>query len=95
MTVKKYSTTEKLKIALEAIKGELTHAQISSKYSVHSTQINRWKQQAHQGMELGFSNNKQKIETDQEALIEQLYQQIGKLTTECEWLKKKSKIFNN
>ena len=42
----KYSPAEKAKIALEAIKGELTLAQISSKYGAHATQINAWKKQA-------------------------------------------------
>ena len=45
-TKKQYSAAEKIKIALEAIKGELTTAQISSKYGVHATQISNWKQQA-------------------------------------------------
>ena len=40
---KQYSATEKSKIVIEAIKGELTIAQISSKYGVHSTQIQQWK----------------------------------------------------
>ena len=43
---KKYSPSEKAKIALEAIKAELTIAQIASKYSAHPTQINVWKKQA-------------------------------------------------
>ena len=40
---KQYSATEKSKIVIEAIKGELTIAQITSKYGVHSTQIQEWK----------------------------------------------------
>ena len=43
---KQYSAEEKAKVALEAIKGESTIAQISSKYGVHATQIARWKQEA-------------------------------------------------
>ena len=43
---KKYRPAEKAKIALEAIKGELTLAQITAKYGVHATQINAWKKQA-------------------------------------------------
>jgi transposase-like protein len=49
-TKKQYSAAEKTKIALEAIKGELTIAQISSKYGVHATQISKWKQQAIESM---------------------------------------------
>ena len=40
---KKYSPTEKAKIALDAIKSELTLAQITTQYGVHSTQVNSWK----------------------------------------------------
>lgn len=41
---KQYSAEEKVKVALEALKGEMTMAQISSKYGIHATQIHRWKQ---------------------------------------------------
>ncbi len=43
---KKYSATEKAKIALDAIKGDITLAQIAAKYSVHASQVNAWKKQA-------------------------------------------------
>lgn len=94
-TKKQYTAAEKVKIALEAIKGELTIAQISSKYEVHATQINRWKQQALESMQAGFSGKRSSNNADDEQtrLIDKLYQQIGKLTTECDWLKKKSEVF--
>ena len=94
-TKKQYSAAEKTKIALEAIKGELTIAQISSKYSVHATQINKWKQQAIESMQAGFSGKRSYNNTDddQTQLVDKLYRQIGKLSTECEWLKKKSEVF--
>lgn len=90
---KKYTALEKSKIAIEAIKGELTYSQITSKYGVHTTQINRWKQQALQAMESNFNGKQAKLAVSQDELVEQLYQQIGKLTTECEWLKKKAALF--
>lgn len=90
---KKYNAVEKTKVALEALKGELTYAQITSKYGVHSTQINRWKQQALQAIESNFSGGQAKAIANQDELVAQLYQQIGKLMTECEWLKKKSELF--
>jgi transposase len=46
---KKYSAQEKAKIALEALKGNLTQNEITKRYGVHSTQINRWKQQLKSG----------------------------------------------
>ena len=69
-------------------------AQISSKYGVHATQISNWKQQAIESMQSGFTRGgKAKAESDQSDLVDKLYRQIGKLSTECEWLKKKSELF--
>lgn len=48
--LKKYTARKMAKIALAALKGELTYAQIRAKYGVHSTQINRWKQKLKLGM---------------------------------------------
>jgi transposase len=97
-TKKQYSAAEKTKIALEAIKGELTIAQISSKYGVHATQISKWKQQAVEAMQAGFSSRhsqSSKPDDEQGELVDKLYRQIGKLSTECEWLKKKSELFKS
>lgn len=89
-TKKQYSAAEKTKIALEAIKGDLTTAQISSKYGVHATQISNWKQQAIESMQAGFNGRRGQLKADDEQseLVDKLYRQIGKLSTECEWLKK-------
>lgn len=57
-TKKQYNAAEKTKIALEAIKGELTIAQISSKYGVHVTQISKWKQLAIESMQAGFTSKR-------------------------------------
>jgi transposase len=61
---------------------------------VHATQINKWKQQAIESMQAGFTSNRgQSKDDDQSQLVDKLYRQIGKLSTECEWLKKKSEVF--
>lgn len=91
---KKYSPQEKAKIALEAIKGNLTISQITAKYGAHSTQINAWKKQALEGLADIFSGRKTQQEHDQNALIEELYKQIGQLKVELDWLKKKSVLFD-
>ena len=78
---------------MEAIKGDLTMAQISSQYGVHATQINRWKKEAMEAMVSGFSSKPKAVDTSQTELIGQLYQQIGQLTVERDWLKKKSGTF--
>lgn len=90
---KKYTPTEKAKIALEAIKGELTLAQIASKYGVHGTQINAWKKQLLAHLPDAFSDkNKQEKIAHHDELAE-LYEQIGRLKVENDFLKKKSEVF--
>jgi transposase len=90
---KQYTSQEKAKVAMEAIKGDLTMAQISSQYGVHATQINRWKKEALEAMVSGFQSKPRAADTNQTELVSQLYQQIGQLTVERDWLKKKSATF--
>jgi transposase len=79
----------KAKVALEAIRGDLTLNEISKKYGVHATQINRWKQQALGGIKSSFNGKQQKAENDTRQLTDDLYRQIGQLTCENEFLKKR------
>ncbi len=74
---KQYTSVEKTKIALEAIKGELTLSQISSKYEVHTTQINKWRNLAITSINEGFNKDPVKTYNDNSELIAKLYQQIG------------------
>lgn len=90
---KHYSAEEKAKIVLEVLKGELTQQQITAKYGVHSTQLHNWKKQALEGMLSGFSGKQERQAQDQNQLVDELYQQIGKLKVELDWLKKKSDLF--
>lgn len=96
MTVnrKKYTPAEKSKIALEAIKGELTLGQLTAKYSVHATQINAWKKQALALLPDIFSDKKKQHCTNTDLQISSLYEQIGRLKVENDYLKKKSEMFN-
>ncbi|OGT05625.1 MAG: transposase, partial [Gammaproteobacteria bacterium GWF2_41_13] len=83
MSIKRraFSSEFKSRVALEAIKGELTINEISTKYEVHSTQIARWKQQALENIKDGFVEGTKK-ETQDERLTEKLYQQIGQMKVE-------------
>lgn len=90
---KKYTPAEKAKIVLEAIKGELTLAQISSKYGAHATQINAWKKQALALLPDLFSDKHKQEITGDETEIAKLYEQIGRLKVENDFLKKKSELF--
>jgi len=85
---KQYSATEKTKIVIEAIKAEMTIAQISSKYGVHATQIQAWKKRGIENLVSGFQVKPAKKDPDNQDLIKQLYEQIGQLSVERDWLKK-------
>lgn len=91
--VKQYSAEEKTKIAIEAISGEMTISQITSKYGVHANQIYKWKKEAVDFMVAGFKSKFKQRDTSQEDLIKSLFEQIGQLTVERDWIKKKSNMF--
>ncbi len=81
----------KAKVALEAVKGEKTIAQLSSIYGVHANQIGQWKKRLLSELPTLFSDKRKKVEHENEELEAELYRQIGQLKVELEWLKKKSK----
>ena len=72
----------------------MTAAQISSKYGVNSGQISTWKKQLLDGAIDIFSGKHVKIDKSRDALVEELYKQIGQLSVERDWLKKKSDLFS-
>jgi putative transposase len=86
----KFTGDFKTKIALEAIKGHRTVSEIASEYGVHPHQITQWKRQALEGLPDVLSDKRRKRNEDQKELVSQLYQQIGQLKVELDWLKKKS-----
>ena len=90
---KRRNAKEKALIAIEAIKGELTFAQISAKYGVNSGQISTWKKQLLDGAIDIFSGKHAKKAKCNNELVEELYKQIGQLSVERDWLKKKSDLF--
>ncbi len=91
--VRSYSAEEKAKVALEAMTGEMTIAQITSKQGVHANQIYKWKKESLEFMVSGFKGKSKQQDKGQEELIKSLFEQIGQLTVERDWLKKKSIIF--
>ena len=90
---KKFSPELKAKVALAAIKGDLTVAEISSRFEVHSNRVGRWKKKAISELSDIFANGTKKTTHSNDQLLDELYKQIGKLRVENEWLKKKSEIF--
>ena len=87
---KNHSARFKAKVALEAIKGAKTLAELASKYEVHPNQIRQWKQQLLDQVSDIFVDKRRRKSNDDEKLKEQLYQQIGQLKVENDWLKKKA-----
>jgi transposase-like protein len=87
---KSYTAAFKAKVALEAIKGQRTINEIASAFEVHPNQVTQWKKQVVSQLSDIFSNGRARAESAEEELRNQLYQQIGQLKVELDWLKKKS-----
>lgn len=87
---KKYSAELKARIAVEAVKGQRTIQEIASHYSIHPTMVTNWKRQMLDGASDIFSNGREQSAKSEEEVLSELYQQIGKLQVEVDWLKKKS-----
>ncbi len=92
---KGFSAEFKAKVALEAIKEEKTIAELSSKYEVHRTQITNWRKRVLVGVREIFKGKQEKVNKENEKLVDELYRQIGQLKVENEWLKKKSALFES
>ena len=84
-----HSAAFKAMVALEALKGLKSSAELASQSGVHPTQIAKWKKQALEELPGVFSSRRARREQDEEALKARLYQQIGQLQVELDWLKKK------
>ena len=85
-----HSAAFKAKVALAAAKDDKTIAQLASQFGVHPNQVNQWKKQLLDSLPEVFSRRRKVEQQDQEALTAELYQQIGQLKVELDWLKKKS-----
>jgi len=92
---KHYTANQKAQIVLEILKEEQTISQIASAHGIHPTQLRKWKAQAMEGLPSVFSNGSQAVravEAAHERKLDELYAEIGRLTTQLAWLKKKSGI---
>jgi transposase len=81
---KRYSADFKAKVALEALRGELTTAQLATKHGIHQTMVGEWKKQAMEGLMAVFSDRSAATETARvsEADVEKLHAKIGQLLVE-------------
>ncbi|GAA4503542.1 IS3 family transposase [Gluconacetobacter tumulicola] len=87
VTQKPYSGEFKLRVALEAIRGEQTLAELASTYGVHQTMIAQWKRQAIEGMASIFSGKVAPEATVSPADVEKLHAKIGQLLVERDFLR--------
>lgn len=93
-TRRTFSAQQKSQIALEALRERKTLSEIAQQHDVHPTQINVWKKQVTEGVITLFEQPNKSQSDDTEAKIALLYQQIGQLQFELDWLKKKHKTMS-
>ena len=85
---KRHSAEFKAKVALEALKGLKTVTELGSEYAVHPTQISQWKRQLQSGARELFGQSRIREARDQEVAQAKLYEEIGRLKMELDWIKK-------
>ena len=95
MIRKRYTPNQKAAIVLELLKEEATLPQIASRHGVHPNLLRKWKAQALDGLPKLFTDDehasrKRALESEHQRQLDELYGEIGRLTTQLAWLKKKS-----
>ena len=94
-TRKKYDPKLKTKLVLELLKEEKTVSQLASEHGIHHSVLIRWRDQAVNGLPKLLSDQNKalvKVRAEYETKIESLYSEVGRLTSDLSWLKKKSGI---
>ena len=88
MKRKKYSNDLKTKVALMALKAQKTSSEIASEFGIHVSQVNRWRNQAIEALPGVFGGKQSKTIKAMKDERDKLFQQIGRLQVELDWLKK-------
>ena len=88
-TRKQYSPKFKARVALEAIKGERTMSQLATQFHVHPVQIGHWRKAALEQLADIFVDGRRRKRSDADVETDTLYEEIGRLKVELDWLKKK------
>ena len=91
---KRYSAEFKAQAVVELLREEKTMAELASQYGVHVNMLHRWRKTALEALPETFREGAKEAtrEREHEDKVDQLYREIGRLTTQLEWLKKKSGI---
>jgi len=90
---RKFTPEEKARIVLEILREEKSVSQLASEHGIHANVLNRWKSEAVQNLSQLFVDDRKgitKMKNEYEHQINELYAEIGKLTSQLSWLKKKS-----
>ena len=92
MMRKRYTPTFKAQVVQELLKEEKTLAQLAADYGVHPSQLVKWRAMALQGLPSLFARQDSTLalKADYEARLAALYEDIGRLSTQVAWLKRKS-----
>ena len=86
---KRYGATIKAKVALAALREQQTTSELASQFGVHANLVSQWKRQLLEGAESVFGNGNGGNQKSDEPEVAELYEQIGRLKVQLEWLKKK------
>lgn len=90
---RRFTPEQKASLVLEILKEEKSVSQLASEHGIHTNLLNRWKSEAVQNFPELFVDDRKgitKMKKDYEKQIDELYAEVGKLTTQLSWLKKKS-----
>ena len=90
---KSYTSGFKSKVAVEAIKGEKTLAELAGIYEVHPNQIRQWKKKALESLSDAFESKKERKRKERETGLDEVYRRVGELEVENDFLKKKYRQF--
>ena len=86
---RRFSAQFKAKVAIEALKGHQTTAELAGRYQVHPSQITQWKKQLLDAADEVFSRRQEADLRQREELTQKLYEQIGRMKIELDFLQKK------
>ncbi len=91
---KRHTPEFKVKVTLEALKGDKTSNQLASQFQINPVQISTWKKRAIEGMKEIFIGPQKKRPKSEDEITAPLFEEIGRLKIQVDWLKKKSAEFN-
>lgn len=86
---RQHSAAFKVKVAMAALRGDRTLSELASAFDVHPVQITQWKKRAMAALPEAFASRRGATDQDQAAVQAALYEEIGRLKVELDWLKKK------